>query len=137
MNEHRLNESVATDTVYCNTPVIDDSSTSARIFVGTKTMLTDACGMKTCKEFLSKLADNIRQRGSMNKLISDQAQVKIVNNVKDLLRYLFIDDWKSELHCQYQNYTERIYHTVKGSTKMILNRTSAPAHCWLLAIMYS
>ena len=72
LNAQRRNESVATDAVCWNTPTIDYSSTSAQIFVGNKTMLTDVHDMKTDKDFLSKLEDNIQQRGDMNNLISDR-----------------------------------------------------------------
>ena len=60
MNVRRRNEPVATDTVYSDTPAIDDGSTSAQIFVGTETLLTDVCGMKSDKQFVNTLEDNMR-----------------------------------------------------------------------------
>lgn len=92
LNAHCYNELAATDEVYCNTPAIDDGSASAQIFVGAKTFLTNADGMKSDKQFAATLSDNIRQRGAINKLISDRAQVKISNKVKEALRALFIDN---------------------------------------------
>ena len=56
-------------------------------------MLTDVHDMKTDKDFLSKLEDNIQQRGDMNNLISDRDQGELSNNIKDLLRDLFIYDF--------------------------------------------
>jgi hypothetical protein len=50
-NVHRRNEPVATDTVYSDTPAVDSGATSAQIFVGTQTLVTDVYGMKTDKEF--------------------------------------------------------------------------------------
>jgi hypothetical protein len=41
MNVHRHDEPVAMDTVYSDTPAVDSGATSARIFVGTKILLTD------------------------------------------------------------------------------------------------
>ena len=60
-NVKRRHEPVATDTIYSNTPAIDDGSTSAQIFVGTKTLVTDIYGMKHDKEFVNTLEDNIRK----------------------------------------------------------------------------
>jgi len=42
-------EPVVTDTVYSDTLAINDSLTSAQIFVSTKTLVTDIYGMKTDK----------------------------------------------------------------------------------------
>ena len=68
------------------------------IFLGTKTLVADVYGMKTEKQFVKTLDNNIRKRGAMEKLISDSAQSDIYNRVKETLRELFIDDWKSEPH---------------------------------------
>ena len=95
---YKRDEAVATDTIYCNTLETDDGSTSAQIFVGTKTMLTDVCGINSDKQFLRTSSGKIRKRGAINNLISDRAQVEISNKVKDLLRALLIDDWQSEPH---------------------------------------
>lgn len=46
---HRRDEPVAADTVYCDTPAIDDGAASAQIFVDTKTFLIDVYGMKSDK----------------------------------------------------------------------------------------
>lgn len=77
LNVHCRNELLAVDTVYCDTPAIDDMFTCARIFVGTKTLASDVYGMKSDKRFFNSLEDNIRKRGSMSKLISDSAQSEI------------------------------------------------------------
>ena len=102
LNVKRRSEPVSTDTVYSDTPAIDDGSTCAQFFVGTKTLITDVYGMKTDKQFVNTLEDNIRKRGAMDKLISDSAQSEISNRLKDILRALFIDDWKSEPYYQHQ-----------------------------------
>ena len=113
LNVKRRSEPVATDAVYCDTPAVDDGSTCAQLFVGTKTLLTDVYGMKSDKQFVNSLEDNIRQRGAMDKLISDSTQSKISTRVKDILRALFIDDWQSEASHQHQNYAEIRHQTVK------------------------
>jgi len=106
LNVHRCQEPVATDTVYADTPAIDDGSTCAQIFVGRESLVTDVYGMKINKEFLNTLEDNIRCQGAMDKLISDRAQVETSKKVQDILRALIIDDWQSEPHHQHQNFAK-------------------------------
>ena len=65
-NVLRRDESVATDTVYSDTPAVDDGATCAQVFFGTKSLLADCYGMKTDKEFVNTLEDNIRKRGAMS-----------------------------------------------------------------------
>jgi len=84
---------VATDTVYSDTPAIDDGATCAQVFVGRDTLVADVYGMKSDKQFVDTLEDNIHKRGAMDKLISDSAQVEISNKVKDFLHAYCIDDW--------------------------------------------
>ena len=61
-------------------------------------------GMKTDKEFVNTLKDNIRKKGAMDKLISDRAKAEVSNQVQEILRALFIDDWQSEPHQHQQNF---------------------------------
>ena len=68
-NVKRRSEPVATDTVHSDAPAVDDGSTCAQIFVGTKTLVIDVYGIKTDKQFVNTLEDNIRKRGAMDKLI--------------------------------------------------------------------
>ena len=60
--------------------------------------MTDVYSMKSQKQFINTLENNIRKRGAMNKLISNIAQVEISNCAKDILHALFINDWQSEPH---------------------------------------
>lgn len=136
LNVKRRDEPVATYTVYSDTPAIDDGSTAAQIFVGTRTQLTDVYGMKSDKEFVNTLEDSIRTRGAISRLISDCAQSELSSRVLDILRVLCIDSWRSEPHQQHQNPAERRYQTVKRMTNTIMDRTGSPAYTWLLALMY-
>ena len=52
-----------------------------------------------------------------------------------MLRALFIDDWQREAYHQQQNKAENRYQTAKRLTNVVLNRTGAPACCWLLCMM--
>jgi hypothetical protein len=72
-NVARRSETVATDTIYADTPTIDNGARCAQIFVGRETLVADIYAMKTDKEFVSVLEDNIRYRGAMSQLISDRA----------------------------------------------------------------
>ena len=136
LNVSRRNEPVATDTIFSDTPAIDSGATCAQFFVGRESLVADVYSMRSDKEFSSTLADNIRHRGAMDKLISDRAKSEISNKVKEILRALVIDEWQSEPHHQHQNYAERRYATVKSKANIILNRTGAPASCWFLCVCY-
>ena len=44
--------------------------------------------------------------------------------------------WHSESYHQNQNPSEWCYRTIKAWTNTILNRSGAPANCWLLCMSY-
>jgi hypothetical protein len=127
LNVMRRNESVACDIVYSDTPAVADGSTAAVIFVGIDTQVTDIYGIKTDKQFINMLEDNIIQRGTPNKLIIDRVQVIVSNKVLDILRTYCIKSWQSEPHQQHQNHAERRFQTMQMATNRILDRTGAPA----------
>ena len=135
-NVRRRNEAVATDTVFSDTPAVDSGVTAAQIFIGRSSLVADVYGIKTDKEFVNTLEDNIRERGAMDKLISDCARAETSSRVKDILRALVIADWQSEPYQENQNFAENRYGTIKAATNRVLNRSGAPADCWLLALMY-
>ena len=107
LNIHRRDEAVACDIIYSDTPAIDDGSMSAAVFVGCTTGVVDAYSIKRDREFINALEDQIRERGAMNKLVSDRAQVEISKSVLTILRTLIIGSWQSEPHQQQQNPFER------------------------------
>ena len=74
-NIPRQSEEVATDTIFSDTPAIDSGVTMAQNFVGKRTLVTDVYPLKSQKQFVNTLGDNIRLRGAMTKLISDYAKV--------------------------------------------------------------
>jgi hypothetical protein len=129
-------EPVATDTIYSDTPAIDCGVTSAQLFVGTKTHTAAVYPIKSNKQFVNTLLDNITQRGAPTKLISDRAQVEISERVKQVLRPLHISTWQSKPHQQHQNPAERQYQNIKRLCNTILDRSWAPAYTWLLCLMY-
>jgi hypothetical protein len=133
---HPRDEPVATDTIYSDTPVIDCGITSAQLFVGTKTHTADVYPIKSNKQFVDTLLDNITQCGAPTKLISDCTQVEISERVKQFLRPLHIATWQSELNQQHQNPAECQYQNIKQLCNTILDHSGALAHTWLLCLMY-
>jgi hypothetical protein len=136
LNVRRRQEAVATDTVFSNTPAVDSGVKEAQIFVGKDTLVADAYPMKSTKQFVNTLEDNIRFRGAMTQLISDYAKVEISSKVLDILRVYHSSSWHSEPYHQNQNPAEGRYRTIKSWVNTIMNRTGASANCWLLCLMY-
>ena len=68
----------------------------AQVFVGRDTLVADAYPMKSGKQFVNTLEDNIRRRGAMDKLLSDSAKTEISNKVMDILRAYHISNWHAE-----------------------------------------
>jgi hypothetical protein len=66
----------------------------------------DVYGLKTNKEFVNMLEDNIHERGAMDKLISDFAKAEMRKCVKQILRTLFVSSWYSKPYHENQNFAE-------------------------------
>jgi hypothetical protein len=118
-----------------DTPAVDGGVTAAQIFVGRESLVADVYGLKTDKEFVSTLEDIIRERGAMDKLISDCAKAEMSERVKQILWALVLSAWYSEPYHENRNFAENRYATIKASTNRVMNFSGAPAHTWLLAIM--
>ena len=135
-NIPRRSEAVATDTIFSDTPAVDDGSTMAQFFCGRDTLVCDAYGIKSTKQFINTLSDNIRKRGAMDTLISDGGKYEISKRVTDLLRSLFIKDYQSEPYHQHQNKAENRFGLAKCYTNTVMNTSGCPACCWLLCLQY-
>ena len=135
-NIPRHSEAVATDTIFSDTPAVDDGSTMAQFFCGRDTLVCDAYGIKSTKQFINTLSDNIRKRGAMDTLISDGGKYEISKRVTDLLRSLFIQDYQSEPYHQHQNKAENRFGLAKRYTNTVMNTSGCPAFCWLLCLQY-
>ena len=72
----------------------------------------------------------------MTTLITDCGRYEISKKVADLLRNLFIKQHESEPYHQHQNKAEQRYGVVKRYINTLMNLTGAPAHCWLLCMLY-
>ena len=136
LNVYRREEPVAMDTVFSEVPAIDDGSTCAQLYVGTKSTVSDVYGMKSEKQLVNTLEDNIRERGAMKQLISDSAQSEIGKRILAILRTLCIPSWQSEPYQQHQNPCERRYQDIKRMTNTLLDRTGSLPSTWLLAMAY-
>ena len=90
---------------------------------------------KSGKQFVNTLEDNIRRRGAMDKLLSDSAKTEISNKIMDILRAYHISNWHPEPYHQIQNPAEWRYRTIKSWTNTVMNRSGAPADCWLLCLI--
>ncbi|KAL7574030.1 hypothetical protein ACA910_015609 [Epithemia clementina (nom. ined.)] len=77
LNVRRREEPVATDTVFLDTPAVDNGSKMAQLFVGKDTLVADVYPLKRESQFVNSLEDNICERGAMSRLISDYAKVEI------------------------------------------------------------
>ena len=123
-NIPRCSEAVATDTIFSDTPAVDDGSTMAQFFCGHDTLVCDAYGIKATK------------RGAMDTLISDGGKYEISKQVTDLLCSLFIQDYQSEPYHQHQNKAENCFGLAKRYTNTVMNTSGCPACCWLLCLQY-
>ena len=132
----RCSEAVATDTIFSGTPAVDDGPTMAQFFCGHDTLVCDTYGIKSTKQFINTLSDNIRKRGAMDTLISDGGKYEISQRVTDLLHNLFIQDYQSESYHQDPNKAENCFGPAKRYTNTVMNTSGCPACCWLLCLQY-
>ena len=132
----RRHEPVATDTVFSDIPAVHSGVKQAQVFVGRDTLMADAYPMKSGKQFVNTVDDNIRRRGAMDKLLSDSAKTEVSNKIMDILRAYHISNWHSEPYHQNQKPAEWRYRTIKSWTNTVMNSSGAPANHWLLCIIY-
>ena len=79
----------------------------AQFFVGKDASVCDAYGIKSQKQIINTLCDNIKSRGAMNTIITDGGKYEISKKVADLHRSLFIKQYESEPYHQHQNKAEQ------------------------------
>ena len=106
------------------------------MFVRRDSLVADVYPMKSRKQFMSTLEDNVSRWAAMDKLQSDSVITEISNKVMDILRSYYISNWHSEPYHQNQNPAECRYRTIKSWSNTIMNRSGAPANCWLLCMIY-
>jgi hypothetical protein len=135
-NVNRLDETVATDTFFADTPVHDDGimghggARMVQLYVGKTSQFTSVFPMQLESQMAETLEDYIRQVGAPNVLFSDNAKAQIGAKVRNILRHCTIDEQQSEPHDQHQNYAERrIQEVFHLTTNAIMDRTGTPAQC--------
>ena len=141
-NVPRREETVATDTIFSDTPALDDGisghggCTMMQFFCGCTSEFTAAYPMSTETQVHSALQDFIRYYGAPRNLFSDNAKAQISKQVQDILRHFTIAHYRSEPHQQNQNPAERRIQDIKKHTNILLDRTGSPASTWLLCMLY-
>ena len=141
-NVRRLNEVVATDTYFSDTPAADDGinghggANMAQVFCGRTSQLTAVYPMHVEAEMPGTLEDFIRHHGAPRLLYSDNAKVQVGKTVHDILRLYHIDNFQCEPHHQHQNYAERRIQELKKMTSGIMARTGTPAAYWYLCLEF-
>ena len=127
LNVPRIHESVATDTIFSDMNVVDSGVKQTQVFVGRDSLVADVYPMKSCKQFVNTLEDNIRRRRAIDELLSDSAKTEISKKVMDILRAYHISNWHSEPYHQNQNPAEWRYRAIKSWTNTVMNRSGK--HC--------
>jgi len=137
LNIPRRQEDVATDSIYSNTPAVDDGSTVAQVFIGRTSHYRTVHPLgATDANFPRVLMDEIRRLGAMNRIISDNAKAQISDRVKDILQTFAIKQHNSEARKGDHNFAERGWQDSKRMTNNLMNITNAPPYTWLLALQY-
>ena len=65
-----------------------------------------------------------------------QQRLKYPRMLWTFVRAYHISNWHSEPYHQNQNPAEWWYRTIKSWTNTVMNRSGAPANCWLLCMIY-
>jgi hypothetical protein len=123
-------EAVATDTNFSDTVAMHHGCKMDQIFSGRDTLVNDVYPIKSTKQFMNTLANNIRQQGAMHTIISDCRSYQISQKITDLLRSIFIDDYQYEPYHQHQNKAENQYATLKRWVNTLMNLTGCLPSCW-------
>ena len=88
-------------------------------FVGKKSLVSDIYPMRSGKQFVNTLEDNICRCSAMVKLISDSAKPEISHKVQYIVRAYNISDWQSEPHHQNQNMGDETIRVIHRSALKI------------------
>ena len=97
-----------TDQIFAKVPAMDGGETSAHIFVGQYSKITDIYKSKdnSRAEFLGAFKDRVRERRVPTKLTADDALMYRGWNVTKYLRDLVVSMWQCETKYQNQNPAE-------------------------------
>ena len=142
-NVARMPETVASDTLFSDTPALDDGITGhggctmIQIFHGCDSGLTEGFPMDKKSDFPHVFSDFIRLWGAPAHLFTDNALEECSKAVLDLLRLYHIGrHYTSEPYHQNQNPAEWKIQDVKRTTNGIMDRTASRACEWLLCTLF-
>mgnify|MGYP003449427917 FL=1 len=142
-NVPHMPETVASDTLFSDTPALDDGVTGhggctmIQIFHGCESGLTEGIPMEKKSEFPKAFADFIRRWGAPEHLFTDGALEECSKAVTDLMRmYCIGRHFRSEPYHQNQNPAERKIQDLKKTTNGIMDRTGSRACEWLLCTLF-
>ena len=141
-NVHRLPEWVSTDTIFSDTPALDDGipghggCTMLQVYGGLDSHFLAGYPLHSESFMATTLQDYIRDHGAMFGLASDNAKSETSSKVKDILRAYCIKDRQSEPYYEHQNFVERKIQDIKRMTSNIMDRVGAPGPIWLLCMLY-
>jgi len=141
-NVRRVNEVVATDTFFSDTPAYSDGIPGhagvqmLQLYVGVNSHYIAVYPMKAKSNMPNTLKDYIRDIGAPDALFSDNAAEEVSALVVDILRHYNIVQQLSEGYHQHQNKAERTIQEVKLMINVVLDRTGTPATFWLLCAKY-
>jgi hypothetical protein len=134
-NAPRRHELVAGDTVFFDLEAWGGAK-CCQFFIGRRSYFMSVWPMKTDGDFVNALEDEIRFRGAMDVLFTDNAQAEISNRVKDLLRNYRIRDHQSEAYYQQQNFAERYIQELKKLANRIRNKSGCPPEMIMHVLEY-
>ena len=141
-NVPRREETVATDTIFSDTPALDDGipghggCTMLQFFCGVTSEFSTGFPMSSETQLPKTVQDFVRFYGAPRNLFSDNAKSLLSFEIKDILRNYTIGHLRSEPYQQNQNPAERRIQDVKKHTNILLDRTGSPAEMWLLCMLY-
>ncbi|KAG7345007.1 hypothetical protein IV203_032538 [Nitzschia inconspicua] len=99
-------------------------------------LVVDSYGIKFFnKGFVNTHEDNIRERGAMYKLISDNFRPEVKREVEDIINSLSVQRWQSETQHRLRRPIERNTQYMKRTTNGTMGHTITPAGCWFITVL--
>ena len=134
----RINEAVATDTVFPAEKIQDFNGNScAQIFVGMTTKHVYCVLMKSEKEGPAALQDFIRDVGVPTRIHHDRSKMQLGRKFRKICRDCHIKTTTTEAHHPNQNFAERIIQEIKKRERFFINVGNAPPQAWGHAFLHA
>ena len=127
-----LNEQVATDTFFNDTPAMDDGVPGCsgcamlQIFHGLTSGAMHGHPMKSDEQVEQAFEDHICKVGASIQLKGNNVKSKLCKQ-KDILCQCIVDDAQSKAHCQHQNQAKCKIQDIKRAMNNTMNCVGCPA----------